>query len=347
MTAPLIYSVLNWGLGHATRSVPVINELKNMGYEVHLASSGDALTYLSAQFPDLPLLALPDYRINYPTTYMMLNAMAFAPSMLLAIRKEQKIIQSYSDKWDISIAFSDNRYGCFIRSGRNYFIGHQMDIEAGSMLSNSLVNYIQRRYLKQFQHVLVPDFRQMPNLAGTLSKGTITQEISYLGPLSSYTTPKQTAPKYDWCCILSGVEPQRRFLAEKLYYILEENEISAAIITGKPEPYINSGKYVEVFPLLNAEEVQAIVEKSKFLCIRSGYTSIMDLSVWRKPALLIPTPGQHEQIYLADYLKSEFGISICRQKELSIASFKTSPADVDTLPTYDPDSLRKELKKIA
>src|SRR5699024_3610602 len=135
-----------------------------------------------------------------------------------------------------------------------------------------------------------PDFRQMPNLAGKLSRRLDNKPLTYLEVISSYRTPIKKPIKYEWCCILSGIEPQRTRLAEKLFQLLESLKIKSVLLSGKSKPQLTSGNYVEVWPLAGQETVQAIVEESKYLCLRSGYTSIMDLIVWRKPAILIPTP---------------------------------------------------------
>lgn len=346
MTAPTIYSVLNWGLGHATRSVPIIRELERRGMEVHLASSGDALLYLSAQFPHLRKLELPDYKVKYPTKSMYVNAILFAPTMWQAILQEQKLIRRYAEIHRIKIAFSDNRYGAHIPGGQNYFIGHQLNIKAGNTLSSGIANKIQSFLLRHFEAFLVPDFRQMPKLSGNLSESHKPLKTYFIGPLSSYKETTEELETYRWCCILSGVEPRRKQLALKLYDFLENNQIKSAIISGKPYPDMPSGNYVDVFPLLQASEVQGVVDKSSYLCMRSGYTSIMDLAVWRKPALLIPTPGQTEQIYLAQHLKEHFDLTVIEEESLKADVFLQEPKPTITLPKVEKGQLSAVLDKL-
>lgn len=335
MQSTFIYAILNWGLGHATRSVPIIRELINRNYLVHLASSGDAMTYLEKQFPTLPTLTLPDYNVRYPTRFMSMNAMSFASSMLMAIHKENKLLNRYAAEHRIERIFSDNRYGAYLTGGKNYFIGHQLKIRIGNTISSRGVNFIQKQFLKHFNHILIPDFRQIPNLSGELSRPDELKNISFLGPLTSYHKPRQKPMKYRWTCILSGIEPQRTRLEKTLFNFLAENKIPAAIITGKEKSAISSGKSVKVFPLLSSDEVQEIVEESEYLCMRSGYSSIMDLCIWRKPALLIPTPGQTEQIYLAEYLNYTFNLSVIKQDDIKPEVFKKAPHKTEALPCYD------------
>lgn len=346
MGTPLIYAVLNWGLGHASRSVPMIEQLQQLGYVVHIASSGDAGIYLRREFPACAFLELPDYKVTYPTQFMALNALMFGPAMWRAIRVEKQRVNTYASQHDIRLCFSDNRYGCTLNDGKNFFIGHQLKVKTGSSFTSSIVNHIQQYFLRDFQAILVPDFRQIPNLSGSLSHIHTTSNVHFIGPLSSYHKPTVKPTKYRWCCILSGVEPQRSHLEKKLFHLLEEQAMHSVIISGKENPAVSTGKYVKVLPLLNRKEVQEYVDESEFLCLRSGYSSLMDLSVWRKPALLIPTPGQAEQEYLADYLAEKFYISTVKQATLSAEQLNKTPHSTDSLPDYDENMLERSLGSI-
>lgn len=61
----ILVAPLHWGLGHATRCVPVIRELLKHNYDVLLGSDGAALELLRKEFPKLPFVELPSYEISY------------------------------------------------------------------------------------------------------------------------------------------------------------------------------------------------------------------------------------------------------------------------------------------
>jgi len=44
-----------------------------------------------------------------------------------------------------------------------------------------------------------------------------------------------------------------------------------------------------------------VINNSKYIVSRAGYTTIMDLIALKRTAILVPTPGQTEQEYLSDY----------------------------------------------
>ena len=62
----ILVAPLNWGLGHATRSIPVINALIEEGFQPVIASDGIALSLLQKEFPELKSYELPSYNISYP-----------------------------------------------------------------------------------------------------------------------------------------------------------------------------------------------------------------------------------------------------------------------------------------
>ena len=62
----ILVAPLNWGLGHATRCIPIIRALKAHNFEPVIASDGAALQLLKKEFPDLEHVELPSYNITYP-----------------------------------------------------------------------------------------------------------------------------------------------------------------------------------------------------------------------------------------------------------------------------------------
>ena len=81
---------LDWGLGHATRCIPVISEFLAQGCEVWLAGEGAQENLLKQEFPGLPFLPLKGYRIKYgrSSSGMLWNMLGQSPKIIKAIREE-------------------------------------------------------------------------------------------------------------------------------------------------------------------------------------------------------------------------------------------------------------------
>jgi UDP-N-acetylglucosamine:LPS N-acetylglucosamine transferase len=125
--------------------------------------------------------------------------------------------------------------------------------------------------------------------------------------------------KYDCLLILSGPEPQRSILEQLLYNQLALKEYKVALVRGtNSDKVIESTKNVDVFEMLDSKSLLQLINDSDFVICRSGYSSIMDLVSLQKTAVLIPTPGQTEQEYLADYLYKKGLFYALSQREFCI-----------------------------
>ena len=49
----ILVAPLDWGIGHATRCIPIIKQLISHNYEVIIAADGRPMHLLSTEFPDL------------------------------------------------------------------------------------------------------------------------------------------------------------------------------------------------------------------------------------------------------------------------------------------------------
>src|SRR5205814_3403056 len=61
----ILVAPLDWGLGHATRCIPIIKELLQNNCDVWLAGNETQRSLLQAEFADLPFLSLPGWGITY------------------------------------------------------------------------------------------------------------------------------------------------------------------------------------------------------------------------------------------------------------------------------------------
>ncbi|TMI85631.1 MAG: glycosyl transferase family 28, partial [Bacteroidetes bacterium] len=111
----ILVAPLDWGLGHATRCIPIIQHLLKADVEVWLAGEGAQEKLLADEFPDLPFLSLHGYRIRYARSAIGLvkNILFQAPKIVKAIRNENKWLAKMIDEHHFDAVISDNRYGLY------------------------------------------------------------------------------------------------------------------------------------------------------------------------------------------------------------------------------------------
>ena len=74
---------------------------------------------------------------------------------------------------------------------------------------------------------------------------------------------------------------------------------------------------LDVFDFPSKEVLKKLILSSQTIICRSGYSTLMDMHVLGKNELiLIPTPGQTEQEYLADYWHKQFGTTTLLEKNI-------------------------------
>jgi UDP:flavonoid glycosyltransferase YjiC (YdhE family) len=85
----ILVAALDWGMGHATRLVPLIRSFQKNGDEVILASAGKSYDFFKSYFPELLILQKPAYNIRYSEKYSLLFAIILQiPKIMLAIIRE-------------------------------------------------------------------------------------------------------------------------------------------------------------------------------------------------------------------------------------------------------------------
>lgn len=303
----VLITPLDWGLGHATRCIPIIEALLKRNCEVLIASSGSALKLLRKEFPDLEVFALPSYRIHYPRTGSFVSSIAMqAPKIFRAITNEHKRIEKIVRDNNIDLILSDNRYGCWSDKIPSVFISHQLNIQlpGGWKLFKPVFDSLHNRMIKKFDQCWIPDDPEL-NLAGELTKNH-KLDVKPIGVLSRFKKGNAVL-KYDLAVVLSGPEPQRTMLEEIIFKQIRNHALSIIVVRGVVEAEGNwkqDGNLV-IVNFLQSKRLEEIMNQSKLIISRSGYSTIMDLARLEKKAILIPTPGQTEQEYLADELRNK------------------------------------------
>ncbi|MGA0828393.1 MAG: glycosyltransferase [Flavobacteriaceae bacterium] len=320
----ILVAPLNWGLGHSTRCIPIINALIDRGAKVIIASDGVALGLLQKEFPELKSYELSSYRISYAKDGRLfkLKMILNAYKILWAMFKERQDVKRIVKAEKVTAIISDNRLGVFYRGLPNVFITHQLRVLSGS--TTYISSKLHQQVFKKYDAVWVPDFESANNLTGRLGHlDKKPKNLVYLGPLSRFEK-KEESLVYDLMVLLSGPEPQRTMLEEKLLTALEQYRGTALMVQGKIEPQqqkrelpLSEGTLTVVNYMQSVELMQAVRQSALILC-RSGYTTVMDLAKLGKKAFFIPTPGQYEQVHIAERLDAQKVVPSCSQDDFSL-----------------------------
>ncbi|MCB0643537.1 MAG: glycosyl transferase family 28, partial [Phaeodactylibacter sp.] len=204
----ILIAPLNWGLGHATRCIPIIQAFLDAGVAVTLASDGAALALLRREFPQLPAIELPGYEIHYKSSNMVRNLTGQLPKVSRAIYREHRIIRQLCRNKQFEAIITDNRFGCFSRQIPSVFITHQLRIRTPYPLLDRLVRYFNRLFIRQFRECWVPDRSTPPRLAGDLSEALPGLRVRYIGNLSRMQ-PLHIPAERNGLVVLSVPEPKR------------------------------------------------------------------------------------------------------------------------------------------
>lgn len=298
----ILIAPLNWGLGHATRCMPIINLLLEKGVEVQIASDGRALHLLKKEYPNLKIHELPGYNITYKGSNVYGNMFWQLPKIQLAIQREKIAIRKIVQQQNIDIIISDNRFGCRNSLTKNIFITHQLKILLPSTTLSKTVSKFNQKMIKAFDECWVPDHEFENKLSGDLSKVEHFENIQFIGPLSRMKK-LDVDRKKEIVIVLSGPEPQRTYLQEMLIEQAQTINKRFLIIGGQTENQEDKdvAKNIRFKSFLQSNELNEVMAAAEMIICRSGYSTIMDLAVIGKQAILIPTPGQPEQEYLANY----------------------------------------------
>ncbi len=236
------------------------------------------------------------------------------PRILNVIEKEHRLLTNQIAQKDIIAIISDHRYGLYHPQVPSIFVAHQLNIQLPFPL-----NKLQRQFyhfhlrqLKYFHQIWIPDSPKEPNLSGDLSHvPSLPKKAKFIGPLSRFEQKIQVPSNSRWAdtflaIILSGPEPQRSILESMLVKQLASLSIQTVIVQGKPESsYVLKNGHLSMYSSLPSEELYHLLTSASVVLSRPGYSSIMDYAALGLPqVILVPTPGQTEQLYLARYFQS-------------------------------------------
>ena len=306
----VLISPLDWGLGHATRIITIVKTLQKYDVEVLIAAEGAAASLLSAEFPGITILSLNGYRVKYSRRKenFFFKLLQQVPAMSRTLREENRWLKNAVKEHSINAVISDNRFGFYHPSIPSVYITHQLFIETGIKWMNTLAQKIHYRYINRFDECWVPDFSGGLTLAGKLShpRKMPGVPVKYIGPLSRFTRENITAEE-QLLVVLSGPEPQRSIWEKEILQHLKNEKNKIVLVRGLPGNHDipDAASNLTIYNHLPGKALNELILRSAFLLCRCGYSTVMDLFALQKNALLVPTPGQAEQEYLAEYLDDQ------------------------------------------
>ncbi len=336
----VLLAPLDWGLGHTTRCIPIINELIRQGVRVTIAASEGQKALLFKEFPQLDFIEIPGYNLSFKRGVLLKWALIWQiPAILKRIKRENRWLEETVQRLGIDAVISDNRYGLFHKKLYCVFITHQLNIQSGwdfqekvGRWSSAVGSWIDRKILKwnykfigKFSVCWIPDLPEKNSLSGKLSHPAILPPVPvrYIGVLSRFKKEEKKIISNSLLILISGPEPQRKEFENILFGQLIVSTMETVVVRGLPgtelpSPIERDG--LKIYNHLPANKLSDLMNTSEFIIARSGYSTIMDLVTLKRNAILVPTPGQTEQEYLAHYMHENNWMFSAPQKNFNLVN---------------------------
>ena len=325
----ILFGIFDWGLGHATRDIPLITELLKNN-EVHIISTGRALKLTQDYFGqrckyyDVPSVYSPYTRTPFFKTKLTITLPMIIKSLRKARKKSKIIVDQGFDK-----VISDCRYDVYDKLENSFFITHQVRFKTPFGIERVVERWL-GKWTKKYRFVIVPDYEEN-DLTGLLSHNLryISKDrIRYVGILS-HIKKLELPEDIDYLISISGPEPQRTVFFKKITSQVNQLTGKVVIAGGTPDISQTSNKDNVVFySFLNSHQQEEMMNRAKFIISRPGYTTVMEIAeLGKKNVLFLPTPGMSEQEYLADYYEEKGYFHHVSQYRLSLKEAIESTKD--------------------
>lgn len=311
----VLIAPLDWGLGHTTRCIPLIKGLLARGCTIILAGEKAQIALFEHEFPQIKMLKLKGYGIRYSvnSSLFFFKIIQQLPKILHTITGENRWLESVVEQEKIDLVIADNRYGLYHKKIPTIFITHQLQLHLNNTLLERISQYFLYRWINRFTSCWVPD---MPvGIAGKLSHPDILPRVpvQYINLLSRFKKI-DTVITYKYCFLISGPEPQRTIFEEKVFELASHIEEEVVVVRGiLNRPETGDRLPSTIHNHLPTNELAMVLQKSEYIVCRGGYTSLMELLVLKKKLIVVPTPGQTEQAYLAETLMQQNRIYTIQQ----------------------------------
>jgi UDP:flavonoid glycosyltransferase YjiC (YdhE family) len=324
----VLIAPLDWGLGHATRCIPIIKEFLNEKCEVIVAATGLQRALLEEEFASLTFIEIPGYRIKYGKNraITLFRLIVSIPKILISIKRERAWLKRFAAREELDLVISDNRYGLTVPGVFCVLVTHQLLIRTPfGRAVDGILQRMNYRLIRRFSRCWVPDRAGAEALAGELSHPRRmppipTRYIGWLSRMENSAPPDEAQGEV--LVLLSGPEPQRTVLERRVLRQLVEGPHRVVLVRGLPgggPALAGVPASVTVHDHLPAAALQRVMAGARLVIARSGYSTVMDLARMGKQAVLIPTPGQTEQEYLGRYLAEKGWAACMKQREFSLS----------------------------
>ncbi len=339
----ILVAPLDWGLGHATRCIPLIHHLLTIGCEIIIASEGSQYALLKQEFASLRHVHLKGYRLQYGKNswHTQIKLLLQIPKILISIKRENRWLVKFLTKNRVDAIISDNRFGLHTKTMPAIFITHQLMIK--TRFGKTVEKYLQKlnySLIQKFTACWIPDYEGQPNFGGELSHPRVKPliPVKYLGRVTRIHAQPQTVDCPLLLILISGPEPQRTIFEELLLKQLTGYDKPAVLVRGLPGEagLVECGnKNVIIHNHLSSSAMNTLIHKSDIIISRSGYSTVLDVVGLHKKCIFIPTPGQPEQEYLARYLEQNQLCISYIQNDFSLAKALSKLAMHSPLPFYN------------
>jgi UDP-N-acetylglucosamine transferase subunit ALG13 len=365
----VLVAPLDWGLGHTTRCIPIISALLQQGCRVILAGEHAQQAIFQQEFPQIKVVGLKGYGIRYSANgnLFFFKLIQQIPKILHAIIGENRWLKRVVEAEKIDLIIADNRYGLYHKKIPSVFITHQLQLHLKNRFLERVSQLLLYRWINKFSYCWLPDM--VDGITGKLSHPTKlpTIPIAYINLLSRFSII-QTEIKYKYCFLISGPEPQRSIFEEKVFELVSSIDEPVAIVRGVPNakdrgPWtvdgientdqgLQSAVYglrSTVYPHLPTTALSILVQQSEFIVCRGGYTSLMELLVLKKKLIVVPTPSQTEQEYLAEILMQQNNLFVITQSlfnKKTLDQATSFPYSFSHLKSFDEADMHQLLSSI-
>ena len=332
--AKICISPIDWGLGHATRCIPLIQALEKLNYQVYIATEGYHEAILREALPSVEFLQLRGYRIKYAKSGLLLPLIIFfqIPKIIYSIYYENKWLQKKQKELNFDLIISDNRFGFYHKQVPSVFITHQLYFQMPFRWASTLFQKIQYAWFNKFNACWVPDMAGENNLSGILANTILKPAIPiwYMGCLSrlkQYDNDNESIKEpIVFLGIVSGPEPQRTLLENLLWTKGNQLNLKFTLVAGTPnvKEAFQQNQNATKYPHLAGADLVKEIKRAEYIICRGGYTTLMELIPFEKKIIIIPTPGQTEQELLGKiwqekkwaicYHQSDFKLSVALHK---------------------------------
>lgn len=317
----LLIAPMDWGLGHTSRCVPIISYLLYLGHKVTFAGNKWQRDFIEETFTGIETIHIDGYDVRYNNSGkgLIFSILKQAPGILKTIKREHAWLDELVKEGRFDGVISDNRYGLYLSRIPSVIMTHQLEVQTGlGQLADNIFRRQHYRMLGHFEEIWVPDVAGEPNISGKLGHPRkLLPNMHYIGCLSQLEKSKTDLQEDgSLLVLLSGVEPQRSILSKQLWKEVCEYNSKVVFVEGTkdskgPETIPDHITYLKQ---VTKDQLVPIMQKASMVIARSGYSTIMDLVLMNKKAILIPTPGQTEQEYLGEHLYKQ-GVFYCAMQK--------------------------------